>query len=428
MVLTGVFCLFQFAAFEPRLLAPGIGLLLALAVLTVLARHSRIRHDARVGLWLLLIGVVAGVTLVSGQSAFVASGLPFSGLLPLVLAASAAVAIGRSGRPAALAFALLLAAYAVITVGDLAMFEVKGDVKPLVQGGLDATLAGHTPYGIRISNPFNAEESAAFYGPGAIVDGRLIYGYPYLPVPLLLDIPAHVLGDARWMHLLSMIGAGALAWRLASDRIGRAAAVFLVINPLTTTVLLAYWVEPVMVLLLAASVWAIERGNRWTGVLVGLLFASKQFTVSFVPALWTLAHSSGWRAVQIASAVGVVLVGAFVVWDPQAFVNSAIEFHLTQPFRKDSISLLPGLDALVGPLPDWLLAVSPLVGLAVSGLVAVRTKPGATALALGVGLSLLVTVLLAKQAHMNYFLLIGAALLLAVITWPRDNPIPDPKA
>lgn len=427
-MLAGLFCLFQFLPFEPRLLAPGFGMGLAIVCLTIIARRWSGQHDARMGLWLLMIGVAAGVTLVSGQSEFIESGLPFSAVLPVVLALSAALAIGANGRRAGVAFAVLLATYSIIALGDLALFDVRIDVKPLLQGGLDATLDGQSPYDITIANPYNAEESEKFYGEGAVVDGRVQFGYPYLPVPLLLDIPAHVLGDARWMHLLSLLGAGAVAWRISTDRIGRAASVFLVINPLTTTVLIAYWIEPVLVLLLALTVWAMLRGSRWTGLVLGLFFASKQYAFAYVPSLWSVARSRGWRTVWIAAAVGVVTVGAFALWSPRAFVHSAIEFQFIQPFRDDSMSLLPGLTDAFGTIPEWLLTLSPILGLLVSLLVAVRTKPGPTAFLLGIGLSLMVMVLLSKQAFMNYYFLMGAAMLLAVVVWPRDDPIPEPKA
>jgi hypothetical protein len=92
------------------------------------------------------------------------------------------------------------------------------------------------------------------------------------------------------------------------------------------------------------------------------------------------------------------------------------------------MSLLPGLADLFGTIPAWLLTLSPVLGFLVSLLVAVRTKPGPTSLLLGIGLSLMFMVLFSKQAFMNYYSLMGAALLLAVIIWPRDNPIPEPTA
>lgn len=426
IALAGMFSLFQFQSLGPRLLIPGIGIVLALLCVVTVAMRSRGRHDPRVGLYVLMIGVAAGVALLAGRSEFVTSGWPLTSVVPLVLAVSAAVAIGSSGRRAQLGFAALVTTYAVLVLGDLNLLDVRIDVGLLTRGGLDALFSGSSPYGITIVNPYNAAETAQYYGPGAVVDGRVQVGYPYLPAPLLLDIPAYLLGDARWMHLVALIGAGVVAWTLSSDRIGRAASVLLIANPLSSTVVVAYWVEPVMVLLIALSAAGMLRGHRWTGVALGLFFASKQYAVSYVPTLWSVARSSGWWTVWVASTLGVVVVGAFALWDVDAFMHSVVEFQFNQPLRDDALSLLPGLAQLFGPLPEWLLTVSPLIGLMVSLLVALRTRPGATAFLLGIGLSLLVTVLLSKQAFMNYYSLIGAALLLAVITWPSDDPIPEP--
>lgn len=425
IALAGVFCLFQLAPIGPRLLLPGIGIVIAGLCVATVAMRSRGLHDQRVGLYVLMIGVAAGVAISSGHSELVASKWPLTAVVPLVLAVSAAVAIGSSGRRAQVGFAVLLATYAVLVLGDLALTGVRIDVGLLLRGGLHAALSGDSPYGITIANPYTPAETAQFYGPGAVVDGRVQVGYPYLPAPLLLDIPAYLLGDARWMHLVALIGAGVIAWKLSSDRIGRAASVLLVANPQSSTVLIAYWVEPVMVLLISLTAWGTLRGHRWTGVALGLFFASKQYAVTYVPSLWSVARSSGWRTVWVASTVGVVIVGAFALWDVDAFMHTVVAFQFNQPLRDDALSLLPGLAQLFGPLPEWLLTVSPLIGLVVSLLVALRTRPGATAFLLGIGLSLLVTVLLSKQAFMNYYFFSGAALLLAVITWPRDDPIPE---
>lgn len=419
-----VFSLLQYVAWEPALVAPSIMMVLALVTTLAVVQGWRGTHTLPIGHWLVVVAALAGAGTLVAKSEFLRQSRPALVLGLLVFVVAALMAALAQKRAAGLAFAVLLLAYTVVALGDLSTIDVVIDVQALLEDGIDAALAGNSPYGITVPNLYNEVDTQRFYGPGVVENGRVMFGYPYLPAPLLLDIPAHLMGDVRWMHLLAIVGAGAVAWHLTSDGFGRACAVLVVVNPLSTTVLMAYWVEPVLVLLLAFSVWGMARGHRWTALALGLFFASKQYAVSYIPALWSVARSSGWRTVWAAVAVGGVVVGAFVVWDPAAFVHSTIEFHLKQPFRPESMSLLPGLDNQFGPLPEWLLAISPLVGLVVSLVIALRTKPGATAFALGVGLSLLVTVLLSKQAHLNYFFPVGVALLLAVITWDRDNPLP----
>lgn len=421
-----VFSLLQYVAWEPVLVAPTTLMVLALVTVVAVSRRWRGTHALPIAHWLIMTIALAGAVVLVAKSEFLRQSRPWLVLTVIVLVATTLVASLARKRLAGLAFAVLLLTYTVVAIGDLATIDILIDVQDFLEGGIDALVAGSSPYGITVPNHYNAVDTERFYGPGVVENGRVMFGYPYLPAPLLLDIPAHLLGDLRWMHLLAIVGAGAVAWHLASDGLGHACAVLVVVNPLSTTVLMGYPVEPVLVLLLALSVWGVARGHRWTGLALGLFFASKQYAVSYVPALWSVARSSGWRTVWAAVAVGGLVVGAFVVANPGAFVHSAIEFHLKQPFRPESLSLLPGLDDQFGPLPGWLLAISPLVGLAVSLVVALRTKPGATAFALGVGLSLLVTVLVSKQAHLNYFFPVGVALLLAVITWDRDDPIPEP--
>lgn len=421
----GVFSLLQYVAWEPVLLAPSVMLLLALLTLLAVTQQWQGTHTLPIAHLLVVVLGVAGAGVLVAKSEFLRQSKPALVLAMVAFVAATLIASVARKRVATIAFGVLLLLFTVVAIGDLATIKVVIDVQALLEDGIDAALAGSSPYGITVPNLYDEVDTARFYGPGLVENGRVLFGYPYLPAPLLLDIPAHVLGDVRWMHLLAIVGAGAVAWNLTSDGLGRACAVLVVVNPLSTTVLMAYWVEPVVVLLLALSVWGVARGRGWTGVALGLFFASKQYAVSYVPALWSVARSRGWRTIWVAAAVGGLIVVAFLAWDPGAFVHSVIEVHLLQPFRPESISLLPGLTDLFGPLPDWLLAISPLVGLVVSLLVAVRAKPGATAFALGVGLSLLVTVLLSKQAHLNYYFPVGAALLLAVITWPRDNPIPE---
>ncbi|MEO5664772.1 MAG: hypothetical protein ABIR39_16000 [Nocardioides sp.] len=425
VALCAAFALFQFAQHRPILLAPAISAALAVAALATLATGWRRAGGERVALCVLLVAVTIGAMVTAASTSFLQFWGPATSVVSLVLAFAGIASALVPGRWGMAAFTVLLITFAVVVLGHVAQATTVIDVQALLENGIDAALAGNSPYAITIPNPYSAAESEQYFGPGVVENGRVLFGYPYLPAPLVLDVPAHLLGDVRWAHVAAVLAAGVLAWRLASDRIGRAAAVLIVVNPLTANVLISYWIEPVMVFLLSLTVWGMTRGGRGTAVAIGLLFASKQFAVSWIPALWSVARSSGWRTVGAAAAVGALVVGAFVLWDPGAFVHSAIDFHLQQPFRRESMSLLPGLDDWLGPLPAWVLAAAPLAGLVASLIVAVRARPGPTAFALGVGLSLLVTVLLSKQAHMNYYYLAGAALLLAVITWPRDDPMPE---
>ena len=68
-------------------------------------------------------------------------------------------------------------------------------------------LKGTNPYTITFPDVIGAE----WYGPGVSVNGRLRFGYPYMPLTLLMSLPGYlVAGDVRCSHLAAMVGAAAL--------------------------------------------------------------------------------------------------------------------------------------------------------------------------------------------------------------------------
>lgn len=424
-VLTGTVCLLIPWVRVPYV-SGGIAITLGILVLAICVslRPGRTWLDARVLLWLMaLCAVIGGV----GAAATLVNG----GVSVLVVATGAAV-IMVTGVSAILAKspprAGLLLALAVVQVGLVSAMIVTDsgviDVELFLKGGLDALAGGQSPYAITIANPYPPDLTDLFYGPGVVQDGRVIYGFPYLPAALLLDLPMHLVADVAWMHLVVLLAAVTLAWRMATDHLGRAAVLVLGLSPSTPYVILNYWVEALMVGMLVLSVWGLLRQKRWATVLgVGLLFSSKQYALFFVPAVWPVVRRSGWRVLVWASALGAVVVGGFVLMDPHAFFRSVVELQFRQPFRDDAISLLPGLRAAFGDFPTWSLGVLPFTGLGVSAFVALRTTAGPTAFSLCVGLGLLASVLVSKVGFVNYFMFIGSALLLAGVTWLEDDPL-----
>ena len=379
---------------------------------------------ARILVWIMaiasIVGVFITVLVVSAQDVPIVVVAPL-GALVIILGVQA---ISQRRPPSNRLLAILAVAYLGLVI--MAILTSSGiiDVELFVRGGLDALSAGQSPYAITIDNPYGPNETALFYGPGVVEDGRVVYGYPYLPATLLLDLPAHLVADAVWMHLAAMAFAIALAWRMATDQVGRAAVAMLALTHSTPWLILHYWIEPVIIGFFTLTVWGLTRGRRWAVVMgLAMVFSSKQYAVFFLPAVWPVLRTAGLRTLVAATALGCVIVGGFVMMDPHAFFRSVVELQLLQPFREDSISLLPGVQAVLGDLPNGLLVGLPFVGIAVSGVVAWRTESGPTAFALCVGLGLLATVLVSKQAFVNYYMMAGSALLLAGVTWPIDDPV-----
>lgn len=426
-VLTGTGCLLVPWVSVPLLSgAVAVTLLVLVVAICVSLRRERAGPDLPVRplLWLMAAATLVGSIGVAAM--LVTQGVPVAVvavLVAIVMVAGVGAVLAKSPPRAGLLLAL-----GALQVGLVSAVIATGtgviDVQLFVDGGLDALAGGQSPYGITIENPYPPHLTEVFYGPGVVQDGRVMYGFPYLPAPLLLDLPVHLVADVAWMHMAALVAATALAWRMTTDRLGRAAVLVLGLSPSTSYVLLNYWVEALMVGLLALTVWGLLRQKRWATVLgLGLLFSSKQYAVFFLPAVWSVVRRSGWGALVWAAALGSIVVGAFVLMDPHAFYRSVVELQFKQPFRDDAISLLPGLRAAVGDFPGWALGVLPFVGLGVSAFVTVRTKAGPTAFSLSVALGLLASVLFSKVGFVNYFLFIGSALLLAGVTWAEDDPL-----
>jgi Glycosyltransferase family 87 len=410
---------------SPKLALPAALVGLALVCLVLISKVASVAGDPHV-----LAHLLAAACLVDTGVSF---GLDHSqkaagtALIVLLYLGSGALALLGGTRASRVGFAALLAIHTVLLLVDFEVHLQIMDVQVFLDEGIDALLSGVNPYSVTFTNVFDAEHTDLYYGPGVVEGGRVLYGFPYLPTTLLLDIPGRLLGEVRFVHLGALLATAVLIRHLATDRTGRAMAVLLLSAPVSRVVVNAYWVEPLLGLLLALTVWSMLRGRPgWTGIALGLLLASKQYLVVAAPSVLALVRGPARRSFVVAAATAMAVVVPFLAWDPAGFWRAVVQWQFVQPFRDDAMSLLPGLEDVFGDLPGWFIAGPSLVlGLLVSALVAWRTRPGPTALALGMGLSLLLTVLFSKQAFPNYFGFIGTVLALAVTTWPRDDPRPQ---
>nr|WP_300045455.1 hypothetical protein [uncultured Nocardioides sp.] len=424
-VLIGVLCLLCPWSSSAGLSFVYCTALLGLAVLLVLTLRSPrgIGLSATPLVWLMAGATVAGVVLTAGVA--VAEGAS-AGLVLLAAVPAMVVGVGvitARIRPTRPALALLAAGGAVLVAALIAVWAQPIDVELFTSGGLDALSRGSSPYAITIDDVYPAAESARVYGDGVVEGGQVQYGYPYLPAGLLMDLPAHLVADAVWMHAAWIAVAVVLGWRIARDVLGRAAVIVLALGPATPVLIVNYWIEAPMIGFFAVAWWGMQRHRRSiAAIAIGALFASKQYSAFFLASLWPVLRSMGAAVVAGAAAVGIAIVVGVLLMEPAAFYRSAVQLQLVQPFREDAVSLLPALQAVAGGLPSWLTVAAPFGGFAVSAFVARWTRPGSTSFALCVGLGLLVTVIFARQAFVNYYAFIGAVLLLAGVSWPQDDP------
>lgn len=265
---------------------------------------------------------------------------PYCAGIALAIGCVGLVGFG-SRRLAITGFAMLLAVHAALGVWKIRTApHPKIDVYDFHADSARAMAQLTNPYTITFPNIYGPD--AAVYAQGIVRDGRLHFGFPYPPLVLLATAPSQwIFGDFRYSYLAAMLLSGVLIAGMRPDRIGLLIASMLLFTPRAFYVLESGWTEPLSVVLLAGSLWAMKRHRALTPVLIGLLVASKQY----LPVLLVLAPLLGairsrprqlLYAILVAAAVSLPLV----LWDIQAFVHSAVTLQLHQPYRADSLSLL----------------------------------------------------------------------------------------
>lgn len=422
-------------------LLPGVRLvavlLICLAVAGGVAAHVSLNRWAPSNL---LVGALVAVSATFG-------GLLFAGylstrspwtvlLLPLYpLLALGATGLVRTPRLSPRALGMWFCALTFLLMALTILVDVpRIDVHVFLTEGSRALLHGQNPFAISYTNVYDARESALLYGPGIVVDGRVSYGFPYPPTTLLAAVPGYLAGDVRLSVALAVCAlVAALLWRSTAPA-PRAAALLLVCSPGAAHVVPNSWVEPLMVALLGFTVLALHRGRLLLAACVlGLLLVSKQYFVVLAPCLWLLRPyaTRGRVLAMVASAAATVV--PFLLWDPAAFYRSIVEFQFLQPYRPDSVGLLVWTVEHLGWPGPSVYGVLPLAaGLLTSVLLAVRLRPGPDAFSVAVAAALVVTVMLSKQAFLNYYYLAAGALFVAA--WsrlesgrPGRRPAPVPE-
>jgi hypothetical protein len=317
-----------------------------------------------------------------------------------------------------------------LTAVTIAMTDHRVDVSMFLNDGSAALLRGENPYAITFPNIYPPDETLRYYGPGVVQGDRLMYGFPYLPGLLLGAVPGHLLGDTRYIAVLGLAALAVVIGCRTPDLQGRFVAVLLTASPVMVYVVLGSWTEPMQVALLGFAVVALRYRRLLLGaVLIGVLLVTKQYLVVTLPALWLLREVFSRRE-WVALAVSALAVCVpFFVTDPGAFWHSVVEWQVNQPFRPDSTSLLVLSVNELGWPPPAVYAVLPVgAGLMVAALLAWRLRPGPAAFLLTMGLAVMVTVLLSKQAFVNYYSFVGGCLLLAAwVARDRDPQFRSPS-
>ena len=332
----------------------GMYSLAALQVLTAAAAACiaaiavpRIGAVERLPAWLWISAVALGVVVETALIVVRHPGFPMVRTGTMVVAALGLLQAFDLKR---LRLPLLLLTAAVFAILLSATFlryarEPAIDVFVFQQMSADAVLHGRNPYTIRYPSVY--PPGTPFYGPGVVgADNRLDYGFPYFPLSLLLVVPAYAAGgDSRFAHAAAIaLTAGLMAGARPGRWAGLTAILFLLTPPVFFIVEQS-WTEPLLAFTFSLTMFAALRWRRALPFALGLLFATKQYTVLMAPLVWLLVDEPRtWRKLvtllATAGAVALAITLPFFLWDPRAFYRAVVAFQFLQPFRLDALSYM----------------------------------------------------------------------------------------
>ncbi len=316
----------------------------------------------------------------------------------------AGLELAKNPRPRRVAFPLLLLVFIF-----LGRWIIHASPRPFIdvyvfqKDAITALMSGQNPYALRYPNIY---PDPVFYGEGLSKDGILQFGYPYLPLSLLLAVPGQVLfGDYRYAQLAAMAASAAFIAYARPGRIGPAAAALLLFTPRSFFILEQGWTDPFVLLGLSAVVFVALRSPRVLPWAVGLALAVKQYTLFMVPAVWQLlprpltpARVTGFAL--RAAAIGAAVTLPFVIWGPRDFWWDVVQLQLVQPFRTDALTFLAWLDVGADPRLAALAFVAAAIGVGLGLWRQPRTPAG---FAVTCALAYFGFFAFNKQAFANYY-------------------------
>jgi hypothetical protein len=283
------------------------------------------------------------------------------------------------------------------------------DVVSVHREAFDALWNGQSPYAITFRNIYGV--NSGFYNPDLITSDRVMFGYPYPPLSLLLAAPGHlVAGDYRYAHLVAWIGAAAFVGYLGASTFIKLAAALLLTQPRGFFVLEQGWTEPIALLLVAATLFAMTRRPDLAAWPSGLLAVTKQYLLLAAPLIvrfaWPLRRR--WRFLLAAAGIAALVTVPLAIVQPRAFVESVVLLQLREPFRIDSLSYLSW-----GARHDWGAgSFAWSLGAAALALAfsVVSTPNTPAGFALGLALSTFATFAFGSKAFCNYYFFVAGIL------------------
>jgi hypothetical protein len=175
----------------------------------------------------------------------------------------------------------------------------------------------------------------------------------------------------------------------------------------------------------AATVFVALRIPRATPIALGLMLATKQYTLILLPIVPLLIEPPWsprrmFQSLWPALAVAALLTLPPLLLDAPAYWRAMVGFHLRQPFRADSLSFLP----LIGESFRWLPLVTWIIASTVALRFCSRTPAG---FACAAALVTTTFFFVSHHAFANYYFFAIAATCCAIATEPTQTSRVPPR-
>jgi hypothetical protein len=279
-----------------------------------------------------------------------------------------------------------------------------------------ALLHGQNPYTLTFPDIYTGKYAIHAYNSRTAAHGRALFGFPYLPLTLVLSTLAQALyHDYRLAHLLALTLAGAFMMLSRRGRYAILAVAVFLLSPRIFFVLEEGYIEPYLIFFFAAVIYAACRAPRHINWIFGLFLASKQYIVISLP-LALLLHSapkSRLRFVLVSLITAAAITLPFILWNPPAFIRSAVTLQFQQPFRDDALSYQAWLSHTFHT--TFFPSLTGFAAAAIFGWLAYLHAPRTPAgIAGAIALEFFAFFAFNKQAFANYYLFVIGAMCCAI--------------
>jgi hypothetical protein len=328
----------------------------------------------------------------------------FLGTFALLATAIVLYSVAKATPAKALALGLAAVSLVLGIAANLSWGSATIDVFQLQQAAAQALLHAHNPYSPTVP-------SLQLVAPG--VPAWLQLHFPYGPILPVLEAPFRLLGDIRVLHLLAalVISAAVLVLARRAGTLGRSACVVMAF-PLTAGMVLYSWVD--VITMAGVAVWLVSFRTHpkiATAALVVALLGKPTTVIALVPIVFWSVRAR--RQVITAALIAAAFVLPFAMATGfSQFIYNVLGVDLAVLPRPDSLTFNAYLVSLKLPLLPF--AVSAVV-VALTAVLVLRRRPATYGdLLTGTAVLAIVSFLVAKWAHFNYYYIPAILLMLAI--------------